>query len=154
MRATVEKHESKDEIPDINIDIVKGNEDLTIRISDLGGGICRAKIKDLFTYHYSTAPEPDQLDGMAPLVSFLSRISLYLEQFFGQIRKYCRLVPRSGTKCAILLIYIHCVRRFAGAGVFCVLLHEKVKVNGFFQLLKSVLPMLRISDIRGTSEFK
>lgn len=68
MRATVEKHETKDEIPPITVDIVKGNEDLTIRISDLGGGIPRSTIYDLFAYHYSTAPEPDQQDGMAPLV--------------------------------------------------------------------------------------
>lgn len=76
MRATVEKHETKDEIPDINVDIVKGNSDLTIRISDLGGGISRSSIKDLFTYHYSTAPEPDQQNGMAPLVS-----TFYILQF-------------------------------------------------------------------------
>ena len=71
MRATVEKNESKDEIPPITVDIVKGNEDLTIRISDMGGGISRSTINDLFAYHYSTAPEPDQQDGMAPLVSKL-----------------------------------------------------------------------------------
>jgi len=69
MRATVETHETKDEIPDINVDIVKGNADLTIRISDLGGGIPRSSVKNLFTYHYSTAPEPDQNDGIAPLVN-------------------------------------------------------------------------------------
>ncbi|XP_066921441.1 pyruvate dehydrogenase (acetyl-transferring) kinase isozyme 2, mitochondrial-like isoform X1 [Clytia hemisphaerica] len=88
MRATVEKHEAKDEIPDINIDIVKGNEDLTIRISDLGGGICRNKIKDLFTYHYSTAPEPDQLEGMAPLAGYgygLPLSKLYAKYFGGDI---------------------------------------------------------------------
>ena len=69
MRATVERHEKEDVIPPIIVDIVKGKADLTIRIKDLGGGIPRSKIYDLFAYHYSTAPEPDHHDGMAPLVS-------------------------------------------------------------------------------------
>lgn len=68
MRATVERHEDNEEIPRVEVDIVKGKEDLTIKITDRGGGIPRSEIDNLFTYHYSTAPEPDSRLGIAPLV--------------------------------------------------------------------------------------
>ena len=69
MRATVETHEDKEELPAIQVDIVKGREDITIRIMDQGGGIPRSHIDNLFSYHYSTAPNPDQNVTIAPLVS-------------------------------------------------------------------------------------
>ena len=69
MRATVETHKDAENLPKIEIDLVKGNEDLTIRITDYGGGIKRQNMENLFTYHYSTAPQPDQNFGIAPLVS-------------------------------------------------------------------------------------
>ena len=69
MRATVETHENKDSLPHIEVDIIKGKEDLTIKIEDRGGGIPRSHIENLFSYHYSTAPEPDHQYGIAPLVS-------------------------------------------------------------------------------------
>ena len=71
MRATVETHKNEDTLPKIEIDLVKGQEDLTIRISDYGGGIKRHNMENLFTYHYSTAPQPDRNFGIAPLVSFI-----------------------------------------------------------------------------------
>ena len=98
MRATVEKHETKDEIPPITVDIVKGNEDLTIRISDLGGGIPRSTIYDLFAYHYSTAPEPDQQDGMAPLVRHL--FLLCILYFISEYHQFCSI-----NKCNACLLY-------------------------------------------------
>lgn len=69
MRATVETHHNEDDLPNIEIDIVKGLEDMTIRISDCGGGIPRSQMEKLFSYHYSTAPQPDQGIAIAPLVS-------------------------------------------------------------------------------------
>ena len=69
MRATVEEHGNKDALPNIEIDIVKGKEDVTVKISDCGGGISRSQMKNLFTYHYSTAPQPEKALAIAPLVS-------------------------------------------------------------------------------------
>ena len=57
--------------PPIRVWVVKGKEDLTIRLSDEGGGIPRSLLPFLFNYMYSTAPQPmgEQLAGSAPLVS-------------------------------------------------------------------------------------
>lgn len=56
MRATVEKH--PDSMPPIRVSIIKGKEDVCLKISDLGGGIRRSHVDQLFKYMYSTAPEP------------------------------------------------------------------------------------------------
>lgn len=89
MRATVETHHNEDDLPNIEIDIVKGLEDMTIRISDCGGGIPRSQMEKLFSYHYSTAPQPDQGIAIAPLAGYgyglpLSR--LYAKYFGGDIQ--------------------------------------------------------------------
>lgn len=59
MRAVVEQHQdSRETLPPIKILLVKGKEDLTIKISDCGGGISRSLTDNLFLYMYSTAPRP------------------------------------------------------------------------------------------------
>ena len=59
MRAVIEHHgEAAKTYPKIQTLIVKGNEDVTIRITDNGGGIPHAKVPLVFKYMYSTAPRP------------------------------------------------------------------------------------------------
>jgi pyruvate dehydrogenase kinase 2/3/4 len=59
MRAVVEHHGSdNDNLPPIHIRIVKGKEDISLKISDRGGGIPRSLSEQLFHYMYSTAPQP------------------------------------------------------------------------------------------------
>ncbi|UJR28664.1 hypothetical protein I4U23_009893 [Adineta vaga] len=59
LRATVERYGSDaKQYPPVKILIVKGYEDLTIQITDFGGGIPRSKLSQLFHYMYSTAPKP------------------------------------------------------------------------------------------------
>lgn len=62
MRAVVETHMDASELPPIKILLVKGKEDLTIKISDCGGGIPRTLTDNLFLYMYSTAPKPSVSD--------------------------------------------------------------------------------------------
>ncbi|KAH9514362.1 [Pyruvate dehydrogenase (acetyl-transferring)] kinase isozyme 3, mitochondrial, partial [Bulinus truncatus] len=90
MRAVTEYHSSDNgPIPPIKVMIVKGQEDVTIKISDQGGGIPRSKIDLLFQYMYSTAPQPAKSDmASAPLAGYgyglpLSR--LYARYFQGDI---------------------------------------------------------------------
>ena len=71
MRATVEFHKDSDKLPNIQAVIVKGREDLTIKITDEAGGIPRGNIEKLFAYHYSTAPEPNKSIHGSPMVSFV-----------------------------------------------------------------------------------
>ena len=59
MRATMEKYGPND-LPSIDIDIVKGKEDLCIRVSDLGGGMTLSEMSRMYQYHYTTAPIPDE----------------------------------------------------------------------------------------------
>ena len=42
---------------------IKGHEDVTIRVSDQGGGIPRRKTDLLFEYLYTTAPTPQLLSS-------------------------------------------------------------------------------------------
>ncbi|UJR20887.1 hypothetical protein I4U23_023996 [Adineta vaga] len=96
MRATVEYTESKkndDILPKIKVDIVKAKEDLTIRISDRGGGIPRSRADKIFRYMYSTAPRPvsshdAQYSGPVPLAGFgygLPISRLYARYFNGDL---------------------------------------------------------------------
>ena len=59
MRATLEHAESKGEtdIPPITVRVFKTKNDITIKISDVGGGISRASSGKIFNYMYSTAPQ-------------------------------------------------------------------------------------------------
>ena len=75
MRAIIECHgEGAKSYPKIETLIVKGKEDITIRITDYGGGIPRSKIPLVFKYMYTTAPKPSletsvySPTGSAPMV--------------------------------------------------------------------------------------
>ena len=59
MRATCEFSEKKgvSELPNIMVRIFKTKDDITIKISDLGGGINRSSSSKIFNYMYSTAPK-------------------------------------------------------------------------------------------------
>uniref|UniRef100_A0A8B9GQA7 Protein-serine/threonine kinase n=1 Tax=Astyanax mexicanus TaxID=7994 RepID=A0A8B9GQA7_ASTMX len=59
MRATIENHESSSSLPPIKVMVALGGEDLSIKMSDRGGGVPSRKIERLFSYMYSTAPRPD-----------------------------------------------------------------------------------------------
>lgn len=59
MRAVIEYHGSAAKTyPAIETLVVKGKEDITIRITDYGGGIPVSKIPLVFKYMYTTAPKP------------------------------------------------------------------------------------------------
>ncbi|KAL8608046.1 hypothetical protein ACOMHN_023862 [Nucella lapillus] len=110
MRAIVENYPQDVELPAVSVMIVKGQEDLCIKVShqtgtvaewlrrqtsnpevlsDRGGGIARSKQDLLFQYMYSTAPEPSRSDNMStPLAGYgyglpLSR--LYARYFQGDL---------------------------------------------------------------------
>uniref|UniRef100_H2UV59 Protein-serine/threonine kinase n=1 Tax=Takifugu rubripes TaxID=31033 RepID=H2UV59_TAKRU len=70
MRATVETHETSATLPPVKVRVSLGSEDLTIKMSDRGGGVPLRKIERLFSYMYSTAPSPVHVDNSrnAPLV--------------------------------------------------------------------------------------
>lgn len=92
MRATIEVHEASCTLPPVRVLISLGAEDLSIRMSDRGGGVPYRKTERLFSYMYSTAPRPDLGDKhRAPLAGFgyglpLSR--LYARYFQGDLQLY------------------------------------------------------------------
>lgn len=89
MRAVVEHHgEQTDNLPPIKVLVSLGREDLTIKMSDRGGGIPRSLTDVLFQYMYSTAPKPSVSLDSTPLAGYgyglpLSR--LYARYFQGDI---------------------------------------------------------------------
>lgn len=89
MRATVESHKKgQTELPDVEVLIAQGENDVCIKISDQGGGISRRVSDNLFTYLYSTAPRPSMNATKAPLAGYgyglpLSR--LYARYFHGDL---------------------------------------------------------------------
>ncbi|KRY66781.1 [Pyruvate dehydrogenase (acetyl-transferring)] kinase, mitochondrial [Trichinella pseudospiralis] len=98
LRAVVEEHGKKDELPPITVRIVKGKEDLSIKgislimnlISDQGGGVPRHIVGKLFNYMYTTAslPSMENAEYDAPMAGLgyglpLSR--LYARYFLGDL---------------------------------------------------------------------
>eukprot|EP00472_Partenskyella_glossopodia_P003728 CAMPEP_0197520096 /NCGR_PEP_ID=MMETSP1318-20131121/5411_1 /TAXON_ID=552666 /ORGANISM="Partenskyella glossopodia, Strain RCC365" /LENGTH=432 /DNA_ID=CAMNT_0043071475 /DNA_START=337 /DNA_END=1635 /DNA_ORIENTATION=+ len=65
MRATVEAHPelSGKDLPPIKVVFVAGNEDITIKIIDEGGGIARSELKPIWNFFHSTADTPDHEEG-------------------------------------------------------------------------------------------
>ncbi|XP_014033968.1 pyruvate dehydrogenase kinase, isozyme 4 [Salmo salar] len=93
MRATVETHETALHLPPVKVRVSLGSEDLTIKISDRGGGVPLRKIERLFSYMYSTAPSPVDIDNSrnAPLAGFgygLPISRLYAKYFQGDLQLY------------------------------------------------------------------
>uniref|UniRef100_A0A671U667 Protein-serine/threonine kinase n=1 Tax=Sparus aurata TaxID=8175 RepID=A0A671U667_SPAAU len=71
----------------------RDDEDLTIKMSDRGGGVPLRKIERLFSYMYSTAPSPVHSDNSrnAPLAGFgygLPISRLYAKYFQGDLQLY------------------------------------------------------------------
>ncbi|KDQ09050.1 hypothetical protein BOTBODRAFT_179382 [Botryobasidium botryosum FD-172 SS1] len=97
LRAVVERYgpDNESALPPIKVVVVEGKEDITIKISDEGGGIPRSAIPLIWTYMYTTmeAQGIDQdfhdSDFKAPMAGFgyglpLSR--LYARYFGGDLR--------------------------------------------------------------------
>lgn len=90
MRAVMEHHGSdSDNHPPLEVLLVRGKEDICVKISDRGGGIPRSQTDHLFKYMYSTAPQPSKSDAhTVPLAGYgyglpLSR--LYARYLHGDI---------------------------------------------------------------------
>jgi len=88
MRAVVELHPDQGDFPPIELLVAHGSEDLTIKISDQGGGVPRSVSDMLFQYMYSTAPKPSIAGDAPPLAGYgyglpLSR--LYARYFQGDL---------------------------------------------------------------------
>ncbi|XP_018006464.1 pyruvate dehydrogenase (acetyl-transferring) kinase, mitochondrial [Hyalella azteca] len=91
MRAVVEHHTPEGDLPPVQVLLVKGREDLCIKLSDQGGGIPRSQMDLLFNYMYSTAPQVPHATGgthTPPLAGYgyglpLSR--LYARYFQGDL---------------------------------------------------------------------
>eukprot|EP00835_Amoeboradix_gromovi_P006770 NODE_879_length_3484_cov_0.307238.p1 type:complete len:380 gc:universal NODE_879_length_3484_cov_0.307238:2788-1649(-) len=91
LRATVETHE-EEKYPTIKLIVAEGKEDITIKLSDEGGGIPRSGIPLIFTYLYTTAEPPEVSltdDFKAPLAGLgygLPISRLYARYFGGDLR--------------------------------------------------------------------
>lgn len=77
LRAVVETHGSDaEEYPQVKVIVAEGNEDITVKISDEGGGIPRSAVPLVWTYMYTTADTQglDQdfegTDFKAPMAGF------------------------------------------------------------------------------------
>lgn len=99
LRAVVETHgvnADPDNYPPVKIIIAEGHEDITIKISDEGGGIPRSEVSDVWTYMYTTVQntpmlEPDfnKSDFKAPMAGFgygLPISRLYARYFGGDLK--------------------------------------------------------------------
>ncbi|XP_013176324.1 PREDICTED: pyruvate dehydrogenase (acetyl-transferring) kinase, mitochondrial isoform X1 [Papilio xuthus] len=87
MRAVMECHESAP--PPIQVNLVTGKEDISVKMSDRGGGIPRSVSDLLFKYMYSTAPQPSKSDShTVPLAGYgygLPISRLYARYFHGDL---------------------------------------------------------------------
>ncbi|MCJ1243944.1 hypothetical protein MMC30_001141 [Trapelia coarctata] len=97
LRAVVEAHgQHKDDFPVTKVIIAEGKEDITIKISDEGGGIPRSAIPLVWTYMYTTVestpnldPDYNKSDFKAPMAGFgygLPISRLYARYFGGDLK--------------------------------------------------------------------
>lgn len=97
LRAVVELHgQDKQEFPVTKLIVAEGKEDITIKISDEGGGIPRSVIPLVWTYMYTTVdstpsldPDFDKSDFKAPMAGFgygLPISRLYARYFGGDLK--------------------------------------------------------------------
>lgn len=93
MRAVMEHHgQDCDNIPPIEVTVVNGREDISVKLSDRGGGIPRSQVDQLFKYLYSTAPKPSPSSmHTVPLAGYgygLPISRLYARYFQGDLVLY------------------------------------------------------------------
>lgn len=97
LRAVVEQHGAdRDSFPVTKVIVAEGKEDITIKISDEGGGIPRSSIPLVWTYMYTTVeqtpnldPDFDKNDFKAPMAGFgygLPISRLYARYFGGDLK--------------------------------------------------------------------
>ena len=97
LRAVVETHgQGKEEFPVTKVIIAEGKEDITIKVSDEGGGIPRSTIPLVWTYMYTTVettpnldPDFNKSDFKAPMAGFgygLPISRLYARYFGGDLK--------------------------------------------------------------------
>ncbi|NP_001265968.1 Pyruvate dehydrogenase (acetyl-transferring) kinase, mitochondrial-like [Cicer arietinum] len=97
LRAVQERYMDSDKVsPPIRIIVADGLEDVTIKISDEGGGIARSGLPKIFTYLYSTARNPldehedlgvaDSVTTMAGYGYGLPISRLYARYFGGDLQ--------------------------------------------------------------------
>ncbi|KAI9817055.1 MAG: hypothetical protein M1832_004773 [Thelocarpon impressellum] len=97
LRAVVETHGAdKEDFPVTKVVVAEGKEDITIKISDEGGGIPRSTIPLVWTYMYTTVettpnldPDFDKSDFKAPMAGFgygLPISRLYARYFGGDLK--------------------------------------------------------------------
>jgi pyruvate dehydrogenase kinase 2/3/4 len=97
LRAVVERYgvENEDHYPPIKVIVVEGQEDITIKISDEGGGIPRSEVPLVWTYMYTTAqsedldPDFQASDFKSPMAGFgygLPLARLYSRYFGGDLK--------------------------------------------------------------------
>ncbi|CAM6105370.1 unnamed protein product [Calypogeia fissa] len=91
LRAVQERFQDEDrEFPPIRVVVADGLEDVTIKISDEGGGIPRSGLPKIWTYLYSTAKNPadvqEQPNVMAGYGYGLPISRLYARYFGGDLQ--------------------------------------------------------------------
>ncbi|KAK9833793.1 hypothetical protein WJX74_006008 [Apatococcus lobatus] len=104
LRAQNDHYEDADvESPPVRVIVAEGNEDITIKVSDEGGGISRAGVSKIWTYLYTTATSPLELldqagegeDTPAALAGYgygLPISRLYARYFGGDLQ----VIPMEG----------------------------------------------------------
>ena len=78
LRAVVERFgaDNEEKFPPIKVVVVEGSEDITIKISDEGGGIPRSAVPLIWTYLYTTMSDEgleaniESSDFSAPMAGF------------------------------------------------------------------------------------
>ena len=97
LRAVVETHgQDKEDFPTTQVIVSEGREDITIKVSDEGGGIARSAIPLVWTYMYTTVdqtpnldPDFNKSDFKAPMAGFgygLPISRLYARYFGGDLK--------------------------------------------------------------------
>lgn len=94
VRATCSHHAKSSKLPPIRVIIAGGTEDVSIKVSDEGGGIPRSGLDRIWTYFYTTANTPlseefsteNEIDSLAGYGVGLPMTRLYARYFGGDLQ--------------------------------------------------------------------
>jgi pyruvate dehydrogenase kinase 2/3/4 len=112
LRAIVERHGADNEVfPPIKVVVVEGKEDITIKISDEGGGIPRSAIPLIWTYMYTTM-ESQGIDSNFQASDFKAPMA-----GFGYGLPLSRLVSTLHVISIFIIHYLPCISMPDTSGV-------------------------------------
>jgi pyruvate dehydrogenase kinase 2/3/4 len=88
LRATVETHGDADALPEVQVVVARGHHDVTVKVSDQGGGIPHHEVSRCWTYLHSTAHDRVAVGGGGSAAGVMSQRGVASEVQHGMMGQF------------------------------------------------------------------